>query len=67
MLQKFTNHCSALQQSLQTIQSQLSSISDTYGDRETLEQKLTKLMVSCSHCYSIFNNGNFFLFSLKER
>ncbi len=45
LLQKFTNDCSALQQSLQTIQNQLTPISDTYGDREILEEKLKKLMV----------------------
>ncbi len=46
MLRKFANECSTIQQSLQTIQSQLSTISDTYGDREILEEKLKKLMVS---------------------
>ncbi|CAF5104092.1 unnamed protein product, partial [Rotaria sp. Silwood1] len=44
MLQKFTNDCSLLQQSLQTIQNQLSPILDTYGDKEILEEKLKKLM-----------------------
>jgi hypothetical protein len=50
MLQKFTNDCSVLQQALQTIQNQLSPISDTYGDREILEEKLKKLMVCCCGC-----------------
>jgi hypothetical protein len=47
MLQKFTNDCLALQQTLQTIQNHLSPILDTYGDRELLEDKFKKLMVSC--------------------
>jgi hypothetical protein len=47
MLQKFTTDCSALQQALQTIQNILSPISDTYGDRDILEDKLKKLMVRC--------------------
>ncbi|CAF4231333.1 unnamed protein product, partial [Rotaria sordida] len=46
ILQKFTNDCSLLQQSLQTIQNQLSPILDTYGDKEILEDKLKKLIVS---------------------
>ncbi|CAM4782634.1 unnamed protein product, partial [Rotaria magnacalcarata] len=44
ILLKFTNDCSVLQQSLQTIQNQLSPISDTYGDKEILEDKMKKLM-----------------------
>jgi hypothetical protein len=62
MLQKFTNDCSALQQSLQIIQNQLLSISDTYGDREILEDKLKKLIVSSWDCYSIFNHSEFIRF-----
>jgi hypothetical protein len=67
MLQKFANDCVILQQALQTIQNQLSPISDTYGDREILEDKLKKLMVSGFDYHSMFNDNEFVLFfSLKD-
>lgn len=63
MLQKFTNDCSLLQQSLQTIQNQLSPISDTYGDKEILEDKLKKLMVSFHQHTLMLYNSKFAIFS----
>lgn len=45
LLQRLTNDCLVLHQSLQTIQNQLSPISDTCGDKDLLEDKLKKLIV----------------------
>ena len=45
LLQKLTSECLNVQQTLQNIQNQLSPISDTYGDREILQEKLKRVLV----------------------